>query len=152
MRRAYVLGLIGLAIVFFLFISALLARGFSVSGAKNAAITALVTAEARGKPSDVIALITGCHASPGCSAQAAQNATTLKRSGSVSIIQITPTSGFSVAGSLGTARVAWLVGGSLPRVQCILVRESGDLLAGFSIHLLKVSARIKTNRDCPSHF
>jgi hypothetical protein len=152
MRRAYVIGLIGLAVVVFLIISALLARGFSVSGAKNAAITALVTAEAKGDPNSVIALISGCRSSLGCRARATQNATKLKRAGRVSIIQITPTSGFSLAGSLATARVAWLVGGSLPRVQCVRVREAGDLLQGFSIHLLNVSVQIKTDRDCPSQF
>jgi hypothetical protein len=152
MRRPHVIGLIGLAVVFFLVVSALLARGFSVSGAKNSAITDLVKAEARGDPNGVIALVSGCRTDPGCRARAIYNATALKRSGSVSIIQITPTSGFSVAGSSGTERVAWLVGSSLPRVQCVRVRTTGNLLEGFSIGLLNVSARIKTNRDCPSRF
>jgi hypothetical protein len=152
MRRPYVIGLIGLAIVFFLVISALLARGFSVSGARDSAITDLVTAEARGDPAGVIALISGCRTDPGCRARATGNAKAFKRAGKVSIIQITPTSGFSVTGSVRTERAAWLVGASLPRVQCVRVRESGNLLEGFTIHVLTVSARIKTNRDCPSHF
>jgi hypothetical protein len=152
MRRPYVIGLIGLAVVLFLFVSALLARGFSVSGARDSAITDLVKAEARGDPDGVIALISGCRTDPACRARATGNATALKRPGSVSIIQITPTSGFSVTGSVGTERAAWLVGSSLPRVQCVRVRESGNLLEGFTIHVLTVSARIKTNRDCPSHF
>jgi hypothetical protein len=152
MQRSHLIGLICLAIVFFLVVSALLARGFSVTGAEDAAVTNLVKAEARGDRNGVVSLISGCRTDAGCRARAALNATALERRGSVSIIQITPSSGFSVAGSLSTARVAWLVGSSLPRVQCVRVLESGNLLQGFSIHLLKVSLRIKSDRACPSRF
>ncbi len=152
MRRPYILLLIAVGVIVFLAISALLARAFSVGGAEDAALTALVRAEARGDTSGVISLIPGCRTDPGCQSRAAAVAASLRRPGSVSIIQITPSSGFALAGTLGTARVAWLVGSSLPRVQCVRVRHTGNVLSGFQVRLLRVSVRIRSNADCPSHF
>lgn len=152
MRRPVLLAAITLGIVLFLFISALLARAFSVGGAEDSAITDLVRAEARGDQQTIVADVLGCRASPTCQARAAANAAALKRAGTVQIIQIQPSAGFSLASTLGTARVAWLVGGSLPRVQCIRVRRAGNVLSGFRVQLLEVSARIRSSADCPARF
>jgi hypothetical protein len=100
----------------------------------------------------VISDIKGCRTSPACQARASANIAALRRPGSVQIIEINASAGFSLGSTLGTARVAWLVGSSLPRVQCVRVRHSGNVLAGYQIELLKVSARIHSNADCPSHF
>lgn len=152
MRRGTRIALSLVVLVVFLVISALLARALSVGGAEDSAITALVRAEARGDPAGVESEITGCRTDPACRARAAANVATLKRSGGVQIIQITPSAGFSLGSSLGTARVAWLVGGSLPRVQCVRVRRSGDVLSGYRVELLKVSVRIRSNADCPPSY
>jgi hypothetical protein len=151
MRRLYIL-LIALGVVGFLGVSALLARAFSVGGAEDAAITALVTAESHGDASGVVSLITGCRADVACRKRAASVAGALRRPGGVSIIQIQESAGFSLGGTLGTARVAWLVGGSLPRVQCLRVRHDGNVISGFRVELLKVSVRIRSNADCPARF
>jgi len=37
-------------------------------------------------------------------------------------------------------------------VQCVRVRDTGNVLAGFQVQLLKVSVRIRSNADCPSRF
>jgi hypothetical protein len=152
MRRPYVIASILLGIVLFLAVSALLARAFSVSGAEDAAITDLVRAEARGDTTGVISLISGCRASASCRTRAAANAAALRRTGAVSIVELNASSNFSLGGTVGTARVAWLVGSSLPRVQCIRVRHAGNVLQGFTIELLTVSSRIKSAADCPSRF
>jgi hypothetical protein len=149
MRRWHVIGLIALGVVVFLVVSALLARAFSVGGAEDAALGDLAKAEARGDTAAVIGLIHGCSASASCRARAAVNAGTLKRPGKVSVIQVTPSSSFSVGSTLGTARIAWLAGTSLPRVQCVRVRHAGNVLQGFQVQLLVVSVRIKSDRDCP---
>jgi hypothetical protein len=152
MRRRKLVSLIVLGVVVFLVISALLARGLSVGGAEDAAIGDLVKAEARGDAGAVVALIDGCRAVADCRARATADAAALKRAGAVSVIQITPSAEFSLTGSVSTARVAWLAGGSLPRVQCVRVRRAGNLLEGFTVQLLHVSLRIKSNRDCPAHY
>jgi hypothetical protein len=152
MRRGRIIALISVGLLLFLVISALLARAFSVSGAEDSALTDLVKAEARGDRSAVISDIKGCRKSPACQARASANIAALRRPGSVQIIEINASAGFSLGSTLGTARVAWLVGSSLPRVQCVRVRHSGNVLAGYQIELLKVSVRIHSNADCPSHF
>ncbi len=152
MRRPYLIGLILLAVLVFLVISTLLARAFSVGDAEQAAITDLVKAEARGDPSQVISLLSGCRSDPACRARAAQVSSTLRRPGAVSIAELNASSNFSLVSTLGTARVAWLAGNSLPRVQCVRVRHAGNVIEGFRVELLEVSARIKSDRVCPARF
>ena len=152
MRRVYIILLIGAGVVVFLVISGLLARAFSVSGAEQSALTSLVQDEARGDASAVIASIDGCSANPACRLNATAVTAKLRHPGHVSVIQIQPSAGFSLGSTLGTARIAWLAGGSLPRVQCVRVRHAGSVLSGFSVQLLKVSAKIPGGSDCPIHF
>jgi hypothetical protein len=149
MRRRKLVSLIVVGVVVFLAISALLARALSVSGAENAAITRLVTAEARGNPGQIAALLDGCAGDPSCRARAQANARALAHAGTVTVVQILPSAGFSFGSTVGTARVAWVVGNSLPRVQCVRVRRAGGLLEGYTIRLQHISTRIKSNIDCP---
>jgi hypothetical protein len=152
MRRRYVIASIVVGVVLFLFISLLLARAFNAGDAEDAAITSLVQAEARGDTAQVVSMISGCRASAACRARAAANTSTLRHPGKVSIAEINPSSTFSVATTEGTARVAWVVGNSLPRVQCLRVRHAGSVLEGFTIELLTLSRRIASDADCPSRF
>lgn len=152
MRRRYVIASVGLAIVLFLAISAILARAFSVGDAEQAAITDLVKAEARGDTTAVISLVTGCSADAACRARAATLTATLRHPGAVRIAVINPSSTFSITSTLGTARVAWLAGASRPRTQCVRVRHAGSVLQGFTVELLKVSRRIVTDAGCPKTF
>jgi hypothetical protein len=152
MRRRKIVSLIVAAVVVFLVISALLARSLSVGGAEDSAITDLVKAEARGDVGGVIGLIDGCRGATSCRTRAQVNTRALSRSGPVSIIQILPSAGFSPTSTVGTARVAWFVGSSLPRVQCVRVRRAGNLLEGFTVELLRVSERIPSGQVCPAHF
>lgn len=152
MRRPYVLPLIVVAVLVFGLVSAVLARVFSVDGAERSAATGLIQAEARGDAAGMLRRMYGCEARPACRARVTQNATALKHPGPVSIIQIQPSAGFSLGGTLGTARVAWQVGGSLPIVQCVRVRRAGNALSGLSVQLLELTARIKSDADCPRRF
>lgn len=152
MRRRQVLLLIVLAAVLFLAISALLARAFSVGGAEDAAITNLVRAEGRGDTAGVISLISGCAGSPACRARAARLTAALHHPGSVATAEIENSSSFSLGPTVGTARVVWIAGESLPRTQCVRVRHAGSVIAGFRIQLLKVSQRIVTDANCPRRF
>jgi hypothetical protein len=152
MRRRLVIVSIVLGVVVFLAIATLLTRAFNVGDAEDAAITSLVQAEARGDTTEVISLITGCQASAGCRTRAAANTAALRLPGKVSIAEINPSSTFSITSTLGTARVAWVVGDSRPRVQCLRVRHAGSVIQGFTIELLVVSRRIASDADCPTRF
>jgi hypothetical protein len=150
-RRVYILGIV-VAIIVFLVISALLARVFSANSAEQSAITALVQAQARGDVNAIISEIRGCRTDPSCRQRAAVNAAALEHPGSVSIIQLQPSTSFSLGGTEGTARVAWDVGSSLPIVQCVKVRRAGNPISGLSVELLEVSRRIASDAACPAHF
>jgi hypothetical protein len=152
LRRRSTLLLVVLGVLVFLVISALLARAFSANGAEQSAITDLVKAEAAGNQAAMVSRIDGCAHSSACRARVAQDAARLKRPGAVSIINLQPSTSFSLAGMTGTARVAWRAGTSLPIVQCVRVRRSGDVISGLHIHLLELSARIKSNSACPPRY
>jgi hypothetical protein len=151
-RRTYLLTLIGLGVLVFLAVSALLARVWSAEGAERSAITALLKAQARGDAAAMIARIRDCGASAQCRARVNHNIAALTRPGSVSILQLEPSAGFSLAGTIGTARVAWKTPSSLPIVQCVRVKRAGDVLSGLRIELLTISPRIKTDGNCPKSF
>jgi hypothetical protein len=150
-RRGYVVA-IAVGVLLFLIISGLLARAFSANSAEQDAITSLVTAEARGDVNAVLDDILGCRTTASCRQRAATNAARLKHPGTVSIAQLTPSTSFSLAGEEGTARVAWIVGGSKPITQCVRVRRTGNVLSGLRVELLSVTPRLKTDADCPRQF
>jgi len=152
MCRAYVVAIVA-AIMLFLVISALLARVFSANSAEQSAITALVQSEARGDVNAIVGDITGCQADAACRQRAAINAAALQHPGSISIIQLQPSTSFSLGGTEGTARVAWNTG-SYPRpiVQCVKVRRAGNPISGLKVDLLVVSRRIPSDAACPARY
>jgi hypothetical protein len=152
LRRRSLLSLVALGVLVFLVISALLARAFSANGAEQNAITDLVRAEAAGNEAGMLARIEGCAQSGACRARVAHDAVTLRRPGHVSIINLQPSTSFSLGGMVGTARVVWGAGSSLPIVQCVRVRRSGNVFSGLHIHLLELSVRIRTNHACPARY
>jgi hypothetical protein len=151
-RRGWVVLIgLGVLIVFFV-VSAILARVFSLDGAESSAITALVKDEAAGNEAATVSQIVGCARRPLCRAGMGADVAALARSGTVSIIQIQPSAGFSLGSTVGVARVAWRVGFSLPIVQCVRVRRAGDAITGFQVQLLAVTPRIHSDADCPPRF
>jgi hypothetical protein len=152
MRRAYIVAIVA-GVALFLVISALLARVFSANSAEQSAITALVQSEARGDTNAIVGEVTGCRTDAACRQRAATNAAALQHAGSVSIIQLQPSTSFSLGGTEGTARVAWNVGSyPLPIVQCVRVRRAGNPISGLKVELLVVSPRIASDADCPARF
>ncbi len=149
MRRIYLIG-IGIGVIVFLGISLLLARAFNADGNERSAITALIQAEARGDQNEIVSLMHECSQSASCRAEAAVNAATLRHAGAVSILQLQPSTGFSLTSTLGYARVAWNVDGSLPRVQCVKVRRAGNVVSGLSIQLLSITRKLAGDATCPS--
>lgn len=149
MRRPHVVALIAAAAVVFLVISGLLARAFSADGAERSAVTSLVQAEARGDLGGAIERVERCATDPGCRARLTAYVAALRRRGSVSILQLEPSTSFSLGSTVGTARVAFRIGDSLPIVQCVRVRRAGSVLSGLRIELLSVSAPKKGDASCP---
>jgi hypothetical protein len=152
MRRVYIVGIL-VAILLFLVISAMLARVFSANGAEQSAITSLVQSEAGGDVNAILGEIQGCRTDPACRTRAAVNAAALRHAGTISIIQLQPSTSFSLGGTEGTARVAWNAASyRFPIVQCVKVRRAGNPISGLRVELLEVSRRIKSDTACPAHY
>jgi hypothetical protein len=151
-RRLTLLLLIGLGLIVFLAISALLARVLSVPGAERAAIAALVQSEARGDAAAMVRQIHGCAPSAACRQRVTEDASALTRPGSVTLLELNPSAGFSLTSTVGTARVAWRAGAALPVVQCVRVRRAGNALSGLHVEVIEISRRIKSDTDCPARY
>jgi hypothetical protein len=151
-RRLKLILLIAAGLVVFVAISTVLARVLSIDGAERTSITGLIQAEARGTAEGMIAQLHDCAESSFCRGRAAEDASELKRTGSVKILELNESAGFSLGSTVGTARVAWRAGNALPVVQCVRVRRAGNAFSGLRIELLEVSRRIKTDAACPARY
>jgi hypothetical protein len=151
-RRRLHLVAIALGVIVFLLISAVLARVLSIDGSERTAITLLIKDEAAGNRAAMLARIRGCGSSASCRARVTYDASSLRRPGAVSILQLAPSAGFSLTSTVGTARVAWIAGSSLPVVQCVRVRRGGNALTGFDVELLVLSRRIASGSNCPKRY
>ncbi len=134
----------------FFAISGVLARFLSMENAERDDDEALIQAQAKGDANAMISQLSGCRESPSCVAQvnARVHNQRLVRPGNVKILQLTSPTAYSLTGSTGRTRLAWTVIGTLPVVQCVLVRRTGNFLTGIHVALLSVSAPIPNEGDC----
>lgn len=149
-RRRMLRALLAVAAVAVLVVGALLARFLSVENAERSDDLVLVQAEARGDLAGMLARMSGCRASPSCLATARADASDprLRRTGAVKILQLESPTAYSLSGATGATRLAWTVIGTLPVVQCIDVRRTGDFLSGVHVRLLGISAPISGEGRC----
>ncbi len=89
-----------------------------------------------------------CSSTADCRARVASNVVAIHHAGSVQILQLEPSTSFSLGSTLGSARIAFRVGDSLPIVQCVRVRRAGNVVSGLRIELLGVSAPLKGDATC----
>jgi hypothetical protein len=145
--------LIGAGVLLFLVVSALLARFLTVENAERNDDEQLLQAQARGDVNGVLGLIGGCRASPSCVATVSANARNprLIRAGEVKILQLQSPTAYSLLGSTGKTRLAWTVIGTLPVVQCVTVRRTGNFLTGVHVTLTGISAPIPNEGECTPH-
>ncbi len=144
------IALIAAGVLLFVAISGVLAKLLTPDNAERDADLALIRAEVRGDAASMIRQLSGCSARPACVAQAEQNAANprLRRSGSVKIVSLTSQTANAATGETGKTRLAWIVLGTLPVVQCVDVRRTGNALTGIEVKLLNLSAPISNEGDC----
>ena len=73
----------------------------------------------------------------------------LRRSGAVKLLQLESSTAYSPFGATGVTRVAWTVIGTLPVVQCVEVRRTGNLLTGIHVQLLTRECADRGRRRLP---
>jgi len=142
--------LLAVGVILVLVVSAVLARFLSVENAERADDLALIQAEAKGNAAAMLDQLSGCRESPSCVASVKANVSNprLRRSGAVKILQLESKTAYSPFGATGKTRLAWTVIGTLPVVQCIEVRRTGNFLKGIDVTLIGLSAPINNEGTC----
>ncbi len=149
-RRRTLRALLAVAGLVVLAVGALLARWLSVENAERSDDLALVQVQARGDLAGMLQRLSGCRASPSCLASARADARDprLRRAGAVKILQLESPTAYSLSGATGSTRLAWTVIGTLPVVQCIDVRRTGNFLSGIHVQLIGIGAPISGEGRC----
>ncbi|MGA2320168.1 MAG: hypothetical protein ABSG95_05430 [Solirubrobacteraceae bacterium] len=139
-----------MAVVLFLAVSGLLARFLSAENVERDDDLALIQAQAKGDVKAMLSQLSGCSRSPSCVATVRANASSprLRRAGALKILSLTSATAYSLTGATGKTRLAWTVIGTLPVVQCVLVRRRGNFFKGITVTLLGLSAPIPNEGDC----
>lgn len=149
-RRRVLRVLLAVGVVVVLVLSAGLARFLSVENAERTAEVTLLQAEVEGNAAGMLDQLSGCRETPSCVASVRADASNprLRRSGAVKLLQLEASTSYSLFGATGMTRVAWTVIGTLPVVQCVDVRRTGNFLTGIHLQLLGVSAPIDNEGVC----
>ncbi len=128
----------------------LLARFLQAENVERDADVALIQAETKGQVQSMLNQISGCRAKPACVASVKANAANPRtlRPGSAKVLLLNSPTAYSLFGASGRTRFAWTVVGTLPVVQCIGVKRTGNFLTGISIQLTSLSAPIPNEGDC----
>jgi hypothetical protein len=145
--RRRLVTLIAVGAIVFLAISFLLARYLSTENRERDAVYALLRDQARGDERAMLERLDGCDAR--CRANVEANARRLKRAGEVKILAYSSSTSYSLGHAEGPTRVAWtIVNRQLPVVQCVQVERTGNVLAGATINLLRLSVPIDRQGTC----
>ena len=117
---------IAAAVVVFLGISFELARWLSLENVEQSYIVKLLTAEARGERSAMLADLHDC--TPVCMADVRFDASHLRRRGAVKILADQSQTAYALSSRSGFTRIAWNTSQApLPVVQCVVVSRSGNV-------------------------
>jgi hypothetical protein len=146
MRRPRTL-VIAFLIFVFLGVSLLLARGLTGAGNERSQVLDVLQAQAAGDADAVLADLPACRAEPACVQVTRERVARLRRPGKVEILNYRPSVQVALTRQVGTGRVAWRAGTSLPVVQCVRVRRDGPLTGG-DVELLAISAPIGGEESC----
>lgn len=141
--------LIAVAAVAFLAISFLVARWLNNDTVERAQVTKLLEAQIRGDADAMLRRLEGCDAR--CVAVARHNAEKLRAAGELKIALYQSQTAHALSSRTRFTRVVWFTPGRLTTVQCVLVRRAGDMFAGTTVTLLRVTAPIGRESSCPAN-
>lgn len=130
-------------------VSFFVARWLNNDTVERAQVTELLRAQLRGDADAMLGRLEDC-ASGSCQALVRRNAQRLHRAGELQIALYQSQTAHAVASRTKYTRVVWLTPGRLTTVQCVLVRRKGDVFAGATVSLLRITAPIDRESSCPS--
>lgn len=148
MGRVKRLLLIAAAVAALLAVSFFVARWLNNDTTERSRVTQLLRAQAHGNAAAMLGILQCPDAA--CEAFARTNARRLRGRGELKIALYQTRTGHALASRTGQTRVVWFTPGRLTTVQCVLVRRTGDVFAGMTVSLLRLSAPIGRESGCPS--
>ena len=144
MKRAL---LIAAAVVAVLAISAVVARWLNNDTAERAKVVDLLRAQAAGDAATMLKIVQCPDAA--CEQLIRANARKLRGRGKLKIALYQSQTAHALTSRTKPTRVVWFTPDRLTTVQCVLVRRTGNVFAGASVTLLRLSAPIDRETSCP---
>lgn len=143
--------LIILAVLVFLGLSFVVARWINNDTVERAEVVELLRAQVRGDAADMLRRLEGC-TEPACVAVVRDNARRLRRDAELKVALYQSRTAHALRSRTDFTRVVWFPAGreAETTVQCVLVRREGNVLAGMTVSLLRVTAPIGRESSCPS--
>ena len=139
--------LIAVSIVAVLAISAIVARWINNDTVERGKVTELLKAQANGDVAKMLTLVE-CP-DEACKALLRTNARKLRGRGDLKIALYQSQTAHALRTRTKPTRVVWFLRGRLTTVQCVLVERKGNVFAGTSVSLLRLSAPIGRESSCP---
>jgi hypothetical protein len=139
--------LIVVAVTAFLGVSVVVARWLSADTDERGQVVELLRAQSRGDVAGMLRWL-DCR-DPACVKVVRDNARRLRGHGDVKIPLYQSGTAHALRSRTKQTRVVWLTPGRLTTVQCVLVRRTGNVFAGTSVSLLRLSAPIGRESSCP---
>jgi hypothetical protein len=142
--------LIAVVVVVVAAVGFVLARYLTTENRERDQVVELLVAQARGDADEMLDVLSpACARDAGCREAVAENARKLRREGDPKIIAYESSTAYALGAATGKTRVAWtVVDGSLPVVQCVMVRREGTALTGRTVTLLAISTPIGNEASC----
>ncbi len=141
--------LIAAAVVAVVAISFFVARWLNNDTVERGRVTDLLEAQIRGDADAMLRLLEGCDER--CVAVARYNADKLRAAGELKIALYQSQTAHALSSRTRFTRVVWFTPGRLTTVQCVLVRRDGNVFAGTTVSLLRVTAPIGRESSCPAN-
>lgn len=139
--------LIAIGVIALLGISFLVARWLNNDTIERGKVTKLLEAQIRGDANAMLRHLEGCDAA--CAAVVRRNAQRLRAEGELKIALYQSQTAHALSSRTRFTRVVWFTRGRLTTVQCVLVRREGNVFAGTTVSLLRITAPIGRESSCP---
>jgi hypothetical protein len=138
------------AVVALLAASFFVARWINNDTAERARVVDLLRAQMRGDAADMLRRLDAC-TDPACVAVVTANANKLRRDAELKVALYQSQTAHALRSRTKFTRVVWFPAGreAETTVQCVLVRRQGNVFAGMTVSLLRVTAPIERESSCP---
>jgi G:T/U-mismatch repair DNA glycosylase len=138
---------IAVAVTAFLAVCVVVARWLSADTDERGQVVELLRAQSRGDVDGMLRRLQ-CR-DRACVAVVRANARRLRGHGELKIPLYESGTAHALRSRTKQTRVVWFTPGRLTTVQCVLVRRTGNVFAGTSVSLLRLSAPIGRQSSCP---